>query len=261
MRFADFLRITSIGLILTVGTTACSSPSESEDLFTDDPQSREAFELIRDAESSVLRAAFDSLSTRPFTVESRIEQQAPDANTPVAVRSYTVRYDPDGAESDRRTVVRGDSSGTFELGMATGLLGGRPQPATSGNPFLHLLPNQPTYASSSGPGLYEYRLLPDTSIGERRAVGALARLESGAGDETVQSVRLFVEPESNEILFVKIVRHQEALLFEEESTASASVERTSDGTWVPEQLEARMTVRIPFTEPRTLYTQRRYSTL
>lgn len=261
MRFADFLRITSIGLILTVGTVGCSSPSDSDDLFSDDPQAREAFDLIRDAESSVLRGAFDALSTRTFSVESRVEQREPGSDTPIAARSYTVRYDPDGDASDRRTVVRGDSSGTFELGMATGLLGGRPEPATAGNPFLHLLPDQPTYASSSGPGLYEYRMLPDTSIGERRAVGALARLESGAGDETVQSVRLFVEPESNEILFAKIVRHQEAWLFEERSTASASVERTADGTWVPGQLEARVTVRTPLAEPRTLYTHRRYSTL
>lgn len=278
MRFDSFLRLAT--LLLALAVTACggsedgtsagdaaSAPSEEgveapadlpDEVFSEEAGGRAAYDLIRTADASTLESAYDALSGRAFTLRSEVEEVDPQTGEVLARRMRLVRFEPRAGNTPERTVVRTDSTGSFGFGTLSGLFGPDPDSPLERNPLSALLPNQPTYASTSGPGLYRYRMLPDTTIGGARAVGARARIEPGAGDETIRAIRLFVTPDGGEVLYAKIVRRQDALLFSERSTTSASIHPTGTGEWMPAHLEADVTVRVPFGDPRRITTSRQF---
>ena len=278
MRFDGFLPLAT--LLLALAMTGCggskdgtgvgeSASAQSEggveapvdlpdEVFSEETGGREAYRLIRTADASSLESAYEALDGRAFTLRSEVEEVDPQTGEVRARRMRVVRFEPREADAPERTVVRTDSSGSFGFGMLSGLFGPDPQSPLERNPLSALLPDQPTYASTSGPGLYRYRMLPDTTIGGARAIGARARIEPGAGDETIRAIRLFVTPEGGEVLYAKIVRRQDALLFSERSTTSASIHPTGTGEWMPAHLEADVTVRVPFGDPRRITTSRQF---
>ena len=219
----------------------------------------------RDSALAVLtamrRTAFDSAFTRlsDYTVTRsvRTEQMTP-AGTTTAVRSYEIRYPPG---TERGTIERRDSSGTFRDGGLFGRVAPEADPAARPeNVAAQILPDQPAYVEPRTREAFRYALRAGT-IRETPVytLEATARAYGTGQDQGVRFARLRIHRPSNQLIGLTLVRDDQVLLFGEDSRMSLDLQRTADGAWVPRESRVRAVLRVPFRTPRRFRTVSTYS--
>jgi hypothetical protein len=214
-------------------------------VFTASAEEREAALFVLDSlQQTVIRASFDRLAEYAFTQRLRIERRAPDGSV-TGFREQVRRFSPPDS-AQRPISLRVDSSGGFDGDWLGNLL-----PASGDtliNRAQYVLPDDAAYLAPRTREAFRYRLRPDTSLGDRtvRVVEIHAQPGEAGADRAIRHARLFVEPDTYELVGLYLVRADVSLLFREDSRAAVYLQPAPDGSWVPSmtQLEARL--KIPF---------------
>ena len=219
----------------------------------------------RDSALAVLttmrRTAFDSAFARlgDYAVARsvRTEQMTPSGTTTV-IRSYEIRYPPG---TERGTIQRRDSSGTFRDGGFFGRVAPERDPAARPeNVAAQILPDQPAFIEPRTREAFRYALRPETVRGTPVYVlEATARAYGTGQDQAVQYARLHVHRSSRQLIGLTLVRDDEVLLFGEDSRMHLDLQRTTDGTWVPRESRVRAVLRVPFRTSRHFRTVSSYT--
>lgn len=248
-RFHTLLLVLLMGAGLLMGCQ--SEPPDAlmlgaEDAqFTATAEEREAALAVLDSlQLTVIRASFDRLDDYAFTQRLRIERLGADGGA-TAFREQVRRFPPPDS-AQRPIALRADSSGAFDGGWLGNLL-----PATGDtliNRAQYVLPDDAAYLAPRTREAFRYRLRPDTSLGSRtvRVVEIRAQPGETGADRAIRHARLFVEPDTYELVGLYLVRADASLLFREDSRSAVYLQPAADGSWIPAttQLEARL--KIPF---------------
>jgi hypothetical protein len=219
----------------------------------------------RDSALAVLtdmrRAAFDSAFARldDYTVTRsvRTEQMTPGGTT-TAMRSYAIRYAPGAG---RGTILRRDSSGTFRDGGLFGGVAPDTDPAARPtNVAAQILPDQPAYVEPRTREAFRYALRAETVRGTPVFVLEATARDRGTGrDQAVRHARLRIHRPSHQLIGLTLVRHDQVLLFGEDSRMHLSLQRAPEGAWVPRTSRVRAVLRVPFRTSRHVRTVSSYT--
>jgi len=211
--------------------------------------------------TSMRRTAFDSafarLSDYAVTRSVRTEQMTPTGTT-TAVRSYEIQYQPG---TERGTIERRDSSGTFRDGGLFGRVAPETDPAARPtNVAAQIFPDQPAYIEPRTREAFRYALRPgtvrDTPV---YILEATARGYGTGQDQGVRYARLHLHRPSRQLIALTLVRNDQVLLFGEDSRMSLFLQRTADDTWVPHISRIRAVLHVPFRTPRRFRTVSSYT--
>lgn len=249
------------------GCTSSSPPDRSEvpfmpsDTITSAVDRDSALTVLSDMRRSAFDSAFAVLDEYEMTRYVRTEQLTP-AGATTAVRSHTLRY-PKGDTTVAATIQRHDSLGAFRGGgfleWATPERNPTDRPS---NVAAQVLPDQPSYVEPRTREAYRYALRGDTlRTGTPVYVLEATARDWGTGrEQSVRYVRLLIERASRQLIGLALVRAGDGLLFGENSHMSLRL-RQAPGSrrgWVPHVTRVRVSVHVPFREPRQFRTVSAY---
>lgn len=218
-----------------------------------------AFQLVTAMTTDALKQAFEQRADYPYVRRSSTAQIDPQTGRRTAFYQETVRYRPEhsGEQAFERVAV--DSAGAFDMGLLDGMFAQTQQPQMLQNPAPYLLPEKPTYSSARGPQLYEYNLLPDTTLAGRAAAVVQIRLKTKVGnDQQIRSARFYIDRSSHQLVAIRLHRRQNALLFKEKTTLQARIHPRPNNKWFPDFTRYVTTLELPFTSPQRLRGEARY---
>lgn len=229
-----------------------------ETAFTTSEQERSAALAVLDSlQQNVMQTSFGRLSDYAFTQRLRTEYRAPDG-TPTAYRDLVRRFPPPDS-LQRPIVLRADSSGSFDGGWLSRLL--PTEVDTLVDRAQYVLPDDPAYLAPRTREAFQYRLRPDTSFGDRpvRVVEIHAQPGEAGADRAIRHARLFVEPDTYELVGLQLVRADASLLFREDSRTHVYLQPAPDGEWVPGETELNARLKIPFQDAQRVYLNASYA--
>jgi hypothetical protein len=85
-----------------------------------------------------------------------------------------------------------------------------------------------------------------------------AVVEEPGEDLPLRSVRLFIDPASEEVIGVRLHRHSSNLLFGETSQLELMLAPFPDGRWLPKRTDYRVALRAALTATRRFHLERTY---
>jgi hypothetical protein len=238
------------GVLVVLSVLGCSTESPRATMLGPNDAPFEASTAERSAALAVLdslqhgtmETAFDRLARYAFTYRVHTAQLASDGAV-VARRTEVLRFPPSDS-TQRPLLVRADSSGSFEGGWFDVFAEGRDGDLPLTDRAQYVLPDDPAYLAPRTREAFRYRLLPDTSLhGQRvRVVEIHAQPGELGADRVIRHARLFVEPDTYELLGLYLVRTEASVLFREDSRTLARLRPAPDSGWVPAttRLEARL---------------------
>lgn len=217
----------------------------NDELFTASSAERSAALTVLDSlQQNTLPAAFDRLSRYAFTHRVHTVQRTPDG-TVTARRTEVLRFPPPDS-AQRPLLLRTDSSGSFDGGWLDAF-------APEGRGGLidraqYVLPSDPAYLEPRTREAFRYRLRPDTTFGDRTVRVVELRAQPGelGADRAIRHARLFVEPDTYELVGLYLVRAEASLLFREDSRTFTHLRPAPDSGWVPAttHLDARLAMPL-----------------
>lgn len=255
------------GMLVALSVVGCSTESPraamlgpNDTPFEPSAAERSAALAVLDSlQHGTMEAAFDRLSRYAFTYRVRTAQRTPDDEV-MARRTEVWRFPPPDS-AQRPFLVRVDSSGSFEGGWFDVFAGGRNGDIQLTDRAQHVLPDDPAYLEPRTREAFRYRLLPDTSLDGRRARVVEIHAQPGelGADRVIRHARLFVEPDTYELVGLYLVRAEASVLFREDSRTLARLRPAPDSGWVPAttRLEARL--EMPFQAARSLRMEASFS--
>jgi len=244
----DCLRGVVLTLLATCWTMGCATEppdprmlGPNDALFTATSDERSAALTVLDSlQQNTLPAAFDRLARYAFTHRVETVQRPPEG--PITARRTEVLRFPPPDSTQRPLLVQADSAGSFDGGWLDAL-------APKGRDGLidraqYVLPDDPAYLEPRRREAFRYRLRPDTAFGERTVRVVEIRAQPGelGADQAIRHARLFVEPNTHELVGLYLVRTETSLLFREDSRMLARLRPAPDSGWVPDvtRLDARL---------------------
>lgn len=250
-------------LLSALGCNSHSSPAAfygaTDTLFQSTAKERAAaLEALQSMKQGPFKSAFARLPAYAFTRYVRTDQFAPGGQR-TAFEERVARFHPD-AGTLQHTLLRRDSAGSFEFDTFDRFAPtGTPDTVPTRLP-RHLLPEDPPYLAPRTRERYRYRLFSDTLASGTavQAVEVHVRPIEGSDAPSIRHARLYIEPESRNLVGIYFVRSDQAALFREDSRFFASLRPAPDSGWVPHVTRFRARVAVPLRTPQEFRTVSAY---
>lgn len=212
--------------------------------------------LLQSLRAEAIDTAFAQLTTLAFTRRVRTEQL--DGDRVVASRTRVQRYPGGGAASP--TLLRRDSSGTFDFGFLERFVGpGAEQESAVARP-PNVVPDDPAYLSPRNREAYTYRLLPDTTLSGRTVQVIDVQARPDAEEKpSIRHARFYVDRVSGRLVAVRLARAKRTLLFDEDSQFFMRLQPGPDGRWVPHSTRYQTRLHLLLGTPRQFRTAASYT--
>lgn len=210
--------------------------------------------FLAEIDTSSVHAAFSQLPQHAFTRFTRTEQ-FDQSDHRIAYREHVIRYTPGGPAR----ITAADSSGPFDFGFLGRFVD--PETPVELRPDLaaHLLPENPPYLDERNRDAFDYRMRPDTMLGNRAAQVVEIRARPGEGDgQNIRLVRLYADRETKALLALHLERINQAMWFREESVLDVRVRPESEAGWVPEHTHFASRLSMPLRPTQRFRTITRY---
>lgn len=217
-------------------------------LFSETGDGRSAaLETLQAIEYDSIQTAFARLDEHAFTRYVRTDQFAPSGRR-TAFRERVERYE----NAASRTVLHRDSSGTFQFDTfdrfaptATDSL-----PA---NLTEYVIQDDASYVEPRTQEAYRYRTYADTLAPATpvEVIEVRAQPDERGRDVSIRHVRLYLDPDSRQLVGLYLVRAEQAALFREDSRFFVSLRPAPESRgWVPHVTRFRARVSIPLRSPQ-----------
>lgn len=228
-------------LIVALAWTGCEAEAPSaqllapnDTLFPDAEEERTAALAVLDAmKQDAIGQAFERLPHYAFTHRVRTDQ-IDSADSILAVRERVLRFPPPDS-ADRPLVVQTDSVGTFGRGVLDRLASAGDEMIPPTEIARHTLPSDPPYLEPRTREAFRYRLRTDTLDGRIpvRVVEVHAQPGALGADQAIRYARLYVAPDSDQLIGLYLVRADAGMLFREDSRTLVHLHPAPDSGWVP----------------------------
>lgn len=208
-----------------------------------------ALEALRAMKRDSMQTAFARLSQYVFHRYVRTEQFAPNGLR-TAFRERIERYSH--AQLSGRTVVHRDSAGAFQFDPFDRFT----PSATDSIPTDvadYLIQDEPPYLTPRTQEAYRYRTYADTLAPATPAdvVEVRAQPDERGADVGIRHARLYLDPDSHQLIGLYLVRAERAALFREDSRFFVSLRPSPNSSgWVPYVTRFRARVSIPLRSPQ-----------
>ncbi len=206
------------------------------------------------ARTTPLRDAWDVLTGHPYARQARTEQRLLDGT----LEAFVARAWNAAPGTARRLAVA-DSGGAFTYGhfqMFTSEVFPSPDPDNVGALALALA-DEPLLPQNTL--AYVYRQRADTSIDGRTRHVFEARAHPTRGDgHNVRRLTFFVDPATNDLTGLSLMRVDLGTFFREESTLAVELTPLPDGLYIPALTHLRSESVMPFQPRRPITTTARY---
>lgn len=228
-------------------------------LFTTSDEEREAALAVLDTmNQDAMQRAFERLPDYAFTRRVHTEQLTPDDSVQ-ATQERVLRFPPpDSAE--RPVVMHTDSSGTFQFDRLDRFAPAEGETALPTELTRHALPDDPAYLDPRSHEAFRYRLLTDTLDNHPvQVVEVHAEPGELGADQAIRHARLYVNPDSNELVGLYLVRAEAGTLFREDSRSLVRLRPAPDSGWVPARTHFHARVKVPLRAPQAFRTTSTFS--
>lgn len=242
-----------LGFAVWTGCTNDSPPPErflasTDTLFEATGEERQAaLDALQDVERTALDTAFQRLERHAFTRYNRTEQFTP-RNEMNAYVERTTRHGNDTSPE----VLHADSAGTFQTGFLDRFFATDDVDLLPAELVDYAVPDEPAYLSEREQEAFRYRLRSDTLASGHPVdvVDVAAQPGEVGADQSIRYARVYVDPESREMVGFYIVHSDDGWLFNEDSRFFVTL-RPVDGTWLPHVTRFRAQVGVPLRAPVT----------
>lgn len=228
-------------------------PDYDQDFEQDVNDLDEAFTLMGSMKEDAIRESYRKLREYNYTRYTRTEQRDIEEAI-IAFEERTMRYELD--EGVRYLYVdEADSTGTFDFGLFNQFVSSNTGSNDPPDMTRFVLPREPAYKDQRNQEAYQYRMRPDTLMGNivARIIDIRAVPDLGDG-QNVRRVRLFVDRSSLQLIGIYIERIDLAMLFREESQFYLDVRQTDEREWVPNNTRFKTNIKVPFNPDQTFST-------
>jgi len=266
---------TALVLVGCGGSTSAGGPSPLEPDTVPDAPSEELRAETINLLDSMTRSAFDSafveLGKRPFNRTVRTER-LDSTGSVLAFREQTLRYDlpqaqsasssVEPAESARYevSVLRSDSSGTFDAAV----LGRFAPTAEEGQPPSNLavqaFPDDPAYLAARKRAAFHYTHRDATYEGEPvHVVTIWAKSREGGTEQSARFAELTVHRTSKELLATRTVYAERTMLYRQDTRFEIRLQEGPNGIWLPGETAFRATLDMLLRDARHFRTTSTYT--
>lgn len=252
-----------LALVCAVLVAACQLPSNQSfesgapAAALQTPERDSVLSLLTSLNRDAFRTAFAAVDEFEYTRRTRTVQFDAEGE-PLARLTETMRHRP-GPTGPTISVVQADTSGRFDFGLLDRFVSGGNVEPPSDALAQHLISDEPSYLSQRNREAYRYVLLPDTVRHGRptSVVSVRARPDTGE-DQTIRSVRIYIDQGSHELVAIDMERSNRGRLFTEETRHYASIQQMNADSWLPDSTRFHTRLRIPLQPTRTFLTTSRY---
>mgnify|MGYP006280850261 CR=1 FL=1 len=225
----------------------------SDTLFSaNDAERSKALDRLEAMQQDTLRTAFSRLADFSFTRYVRTAQFAPDGRRTAFAERVDRYVRTDGLQ--RRTLRR-DSTGTFSFD-AFDQFAPTPTDSLPRNLPSYLISDEPAYIAPRTREAYRYRtyadtLMPGTPV---HVVEVRAQPDERGHEVGIRHARLYIDPASQQLVGLYLVRAERAALFREDSRFFVSLRPGPDGGWLPFVTRFHARVDVPMRDPQEFRT-------
>jgi len=250
------------------GSTSAGGPSPLElDTLPDVPSAElraETITLLDSMKRTTFDSAFVQLGTQSFNQTTRTERL--DASESVrAFREQTFRYDltnkaPTASNRYEVSVVRSDSSGTFDASIL-----GRFAPTVEpdqppSNLATEAFPDDPAYLSARKQEAFHYTHSDATYDGEPvHVVTIWAKPGDGSMEQSTRFAELTLHRDSNELLAARTVHAERTMLYRQDTRFEIRLREGPGGVWLPHKTAFRATLDMLLRDARHFQTTSTYT--
>lgn len=225
-----------------------------------------ALQALDSLQRGALQHAFADLDRYAFTRRVRTEQLSP-AGRVTAFEARVARHQAGGGAQ----VLRSDSSGRFDFGWLGHFTSTASEKASPSALAQHVLPDEPAFLTPRNQYAFQYRLLPDTTLGGRTARVVAVRAHPDEGDEqALRSARLYLDRATGQLVAVRLHRAHRSMLFDEDTrlflrlrpapgTTAPRTNAEANAAWVPAETRFRTRFQMPLRSERRFRTTATYS--
>lgn len=264
--FVAVLLLTGCGDSTSAGGSSPLEPGTLPDVPTEEVRA-ETITLLDSMKRTTFDSAFVYLGTQSFNQTTRTERL--DASESVrAFREQTLRYDvtnrvpTTSTASDRYkvSVVRSDSSGTFDASVL-----GRFAPTVEpdqppSNLAIEAFPDDPAYLSARKREAFHYTYRDATYDGEPAHVVTIwAKPGDGGMEQSARFAELTLHRDSNELLAAQTVYTERTMLYRQDTRFEIRLREGSGGVWLPHETAFRATLDMLLRDARHFQTTSTYT--
>ncbi len=226
-------------LFLLLFVSACSAPEAGRDAARDTPEREQVLSLLAQADTSTFRHAYDRLADFTYSRYERTTHAV--GGTPGEAQTRIARV------ADGAVQTLGDTGAPAGSGLQRAFA---PPPADARDLSRYVLPSDPAYLQPRHYDAYDYRLLPDTLLGNLpvQVVEITARPDADPAP-SVRQVRYYLHRDTHAVLAARLYRRDDALGFSEASTFFLRI-RPLGETYVPDVGRFSTTSVFPLRAPR-----------
>ncbi len=229
----------------------------ADTLFTSTDTARtQALDMLEAMQRDTLQMAFSRLADFSFTRYVHTAQFGPDGRRTGAVERVD-RYER--ANGLNRRLLRRDSIGAFSFD-AFDRFAPTPTDSLPRNLSANLLPDEPAFLAPRTREAYRYRtyadtLMPGTPV---EVVEVRAQPDERGHEVGIRHARLYLDPSSQQLVGLYLVRAERAALFREDSRFFVSLRPGPRGGWLPFVTRFHAQVSVPLRDPQAFRTVSTY---
>lgn len=239
-----FVAVLAVGL--SVG--CADHPPETPPGATDES----GFVAMAAANYESVRQAFDELNLRAYSVAvETIEMD----DTGKLVAQSVERFDV-GGRGTRSPLNDTVHNQPFSDGFLSFLV--NPDSAATLT-HARLLPDRPAFADLRMREQFRYSTRRDTTVSNTTVLLYEAHAVVPPSKQPIRHARIGISESDSTLLYVRLLRHDDTIFYEERSVAELTLAKDSTGATVPATKAVEVTVDVPFEPPRTFTVIQTYS--